>query len=94
MDFIFEVMDKTGRRIHLSKERWTHIRKDHPNVEQEEIEATLKKPIKIIEINEEKIYYFNYFKHKGLPKKFLRAIVKYKNNKWLVVTAHFVAHID
>jgi len=94
MSGIFEVTDKTGRKIRLTKERWAHIKQDHPGVEQEEIEITLKKPIKILEINEEKIYYFNYFKHKNLPKKFLRVIVKYKNNKWLVVTAHFVAHTN
>ena len=84
MNYIFEIIDKSGKKIHLSKERWAHIRIDHPEVELEE------KPIKILKINEEKYYYFHYFKHKNLPNKFLRVIVKYKNSEWSVMTAHFV----
>ena len=30
MDIIFEVEDKSGRKIHLSKERWEHITTKHP----------------------------------------------------------------
>ncbi len=93
MSNIFEIVDKTGRNIRLTKERWTHIRTDHPEVELEEIETTILKPIKILEIYKDKYYYFHYFKHKNLPKKFLRAIVKYKNNQWQIMTAHFVQNI-
>lgn len=32
MNTIFEVIDKTGRKVHLSKERWRHIRQDHLDV--------------------------------------------------------------
>ena len=94
MTNMFEIVDKIGRKVILTKERWSHIRTDHPEVEQEEIETTLKNPIKILEINKEKYYYFHHFKHKNLPKKFLRVIIKYKNNKWLVMTAHFVANMN
>ncbi|HLC74062.1 MAG TPA: hypothetical protein VJH20_05510 [Candidatus Nanoarchaeia archaeon] len=90
MNNIFEITNKHGENFILTHERWTHIKKDHPNIEIEEIEHTIKKPIKIIEINEEKHYYFHFFKHKNFPKKFLRIIVKYKNLKWLIMTAHFV----
>ena len=93
MSSVFEFTNEKGEIFHLSKERWAHIRQDHPQVEQEEIEITLKKPIKILETSKEKHYYFHYFKHKNLPKKFLRVIVKYKNDKWIVMTAHFVAKI-
>ena len=91
---IFEILDKTGRNIILARERWTHIRRDHPEVELEEIKHTILKPIKILEIEEGKYYYFHYFKHKNLPKKFLRVIVKYKNNTWLIMTAHFVQNMQ
>ena len=94
MSYISEVVDKTGRKIILTKERWEHIRKDHPGVELEEIEKTLLQPIKIMKITDDKYYYFHYCKHKNLPKKFLRVIVKYKNNQWLVMTAYFVAHTN
>ena len=91
---IFEITDKNGKEFILTNERWAHIRKDHPNVELEEIESTLIKPIKVIEVNEEKHYYFNYLKHKPVPKRFLRVIVKYKNRKWLIMTAHFMNRIQ
>lgn len=90
MEYIFELVDKADKRIYLTKERWTHIRRDHPEVELEENEQTILKPIKILKIDEDKYYYFHYFKHKELPKKFLRVTVKYKNNTWLIMTAHFV----
>jgi len=31
MVFIFEIYDISGRKIHLSKERWSHIQK-HPEM--------------------------------------------------------------
>ena len=47
MSNIFEVIDKTGRKIRLSKERWKHIRMEHPEiVNSEDIEEVIKKPIK------------------------------------------------
>ncbi len=93
MPFILEIADKTGRKIHLTKERWTHIRLEHPQVEIEEIEQTILNPSKVLKIREDKYYYFHYFKHKKIPRKFLRIIVKYKNDKWLIMTAHFVSNI-
>ena len=42
-NIVFEIVDKTGRKIHLSKTQWTHIREEHPHViETEDIENTLK----------------------------------------------------
>ena len=29
---LFNIIDKTGRKIHLSKERWRHIRIEHPEI--------------------------------------------------------------
>ncbi|MEK6924673.1 MAG: hypothetical protein AABW71_00360 [Nanoarchaeota archaeon] len=90
MNIILEVIEKTGKNLLLTSERWAHIRKDHPEVELEEIERALIKPINLIKINDEKYYYFHYFKHKKISNKLLRVIVKYKSNKWLIMTAHFV----
>ena len=50
MDFIFEITDKTNRKIHLSKERWSNISQEHPEIrEPEEIERMLKYPEVIIQ---------------------------------------------
>ncbi len=36
-DYVFEIIDNSGRKIHLSKKQWTHIRKKHPEIENLEI---------------------------------------------------------
>ena len=48
MPHIFQTTDKSGRSIHLSKEGWTHINEEHPEVSDylEEIQETLKNPAK------------------------------------------------
>ena len=52
MSNIFEIFDKTGRKIRLTSEQWTHIRKKHPEVENPElIEEALRKPDKITDYN-------------------------------------------
>ena len=33
---IFEIIDKKGRKVKLAKERWTHIRIEHSNIENPE----------------------------------------------------------
>ena len=94
MDFVFEIIDKTGRKIHLSKERWTHIRLKHPNVENSEsIIDTILNSDKIVKIEEDIIAYYKYFKHRKEPLKYLNVIVKYLNGNGYVVTSYFVRNI-
>ncbi len=49
MSWVFEIKDKSGRKIHLSKERWTHINQEHPEVSNylEEIKETIQSPLKM-----------------------------------------------
>ncbi|MEK6819772.1 MAG: PBECR2 nuclease fold domain-containing protein [Nanoarchaeota archaeon] len=92
MDYIFEIIDKSGRRIHLSKERWKHIIKKHPEVEEYElIKETIEKPDKITQYHkDETIYYFyKYYKHKPVFKKYLLVVVKYLNKEGYVLSAYF-----
>lgn len=95
MDYVFEVIDKTGRKIHLTKERWgEHIRLEHPDIQDTyEIELTLKKPEKIIEIEEDIFHYYKYFKHKDSKSKCLKIIVKYLNQHGFVITAYYIRPI-
>ena len=95
MGFVFEVIDKTGRKIHLSKERLKHIREYHADVENpEEISETLQKPDKIIVDEREDVNnFYKYFKHKGQKSKFLKVVVKYLNGNGFVISAHFVRDI-
>ena len=91
MKNIFETTDKTGRRIHLSKERWSHIRKKHPEIENhEELEMAIKNPDKITRYGSDDSigFYYKYFKHKPSPDKYLLVLVKYLNGQGYVITAY------
>lgn len=94
MDYIFEVVDKTGRKIHLSKGRWSHIQIEHPQINDiEEIKETLLKPMKILESDRDENvrWYFVYKKHK---KRYLKISVKYLNGEGYIITAHFTSKIQ
>lgn len=95
MDYVFEVTDKSGRKIHLTKERWgEHIKLEHQDIESpEEIELALKNPDKTVEIKENVFNYYKYFKHKNSKSKYLKVIVKYLNGKGFVVTAYYIGAI-
>ena len=60
MDIVFKVIDKSGRKIHLSKERWKHILK-HPFMHDQigNIQVALKNPaIARYFEDDEKVRYF------------------------------------
>ena len=58
MNYIFEIKDKSGRNIRLTKTQWRHIKHKHPDVNEPFIEETLQNPINIIlEEDEVAIYY-------------------------------------
>ncbi len=96
MTWIFEVEDKSGRKIHLSDERWKHLNQEHPEVAPylEDIKETLKNPVKITEyeLDENVRYYYKYFKERESAK-YLLVIVKYLNNHGFIITAYFVKNI-
>ena len=95
MQNLFEIIDKRGKHVRLTFESWSHIRRDHPQVEEEEIMITLTKPFKIVFIEEKnKAYFFRYFKHKKLKEKYLRVIVKYLNGEGYIITSHFVKYMN
>ncbi|MAG01956.1 hypothetical protein CMI42_01350 [Candidatus Pacearchaeota archaeon] len=95
MGIIFEVIDKINRKIHLSMERWSHIRQHHPNVEySEEVRETLLHPDKIIMDEREGVENcFKYFKHKNQKSRFLKVVVRFLNTNGFVLSAHFVRDI-
>jgi len=89
---VLEIGDKTGRKIFLRKKQWSHIRQEHPDVLEEEIEQTLKNPIKISSTEKpDKWHYYSYYKQKKF--KFLRVIVRYLNGQGFVITAYFMPQV-
>ena len=97
MTGIFKVEDKSGRKIHLSDERWKHLNQEHPEVAPylEDIKETLKNPLKITtyEFDENVRYYYRYFKERESEAKYLLVIVKYLNNHGFIITTYFVRNI-
>lgn len=96
MTIIFEVIDKTGRKIRLTKKQWSHINKKHPQVakNQEEIRNALINPLKITKPYEgTKHYYYKYFKHNNPTEKYLKVIVNYLNGEGFIITALFDRNI-
>ena len=97
MEFVFEIIDKTKRKIHLSKERWKHITSPisphaYMTNHLEEIKQTLINPDEIVNsINSDvKVDYYKYYKER---KKYLRAVVNYLNGEGFMITAYFVRNI-
>ncbi len=92
MSNVLEVIGKQGKRVYLSKERWKHISKHHPNVNNlHDIEETVKNPISTISDEEEGIVaYFRHFKLREGPAKYLKVVVKYLNGEGYIITSYYV----
>jgi len=94
---VFKIKDKTNREIRLTKERWSHINEEHPEIAQhiEDIKETLKTPFKIISYNDDENvkYYYKYLKNRKPTAKYLLLIVKYLNGEGFIITAYFVKNI-
>lgn len=96
MPNIFEVLDKRDKKIRLTSEQWSHIRRKHPEVEKYEwIEETLIKPDVITgyDLDETVKYYYKYYKHRSSHEKYLQVVVKYLNGDSFVLTAQFKPYI-
>lgn len=94
MSYVFEIIDKSGREIHLSQERWSHIAGKHPEYPNllEDIKRALTKPQMIVPeaFDNKKMNYYIQLKNIG---RYLLVGVKYLNGKGFVTTAFVVRHI-
>lgn len=91
---IFEVKDKTGRKVRLTKKQWSHMTKKHPYMEKyfEEIQQTLIFPDKIANYSDKGYYYKNY-KYLKASNNFVLVIVKYLNGDGFIITSYLVEKI-
>ena len=87
--YIFEVKDKTGRKVRLTRKQWSHMTKKHPYMEKylEEIQRTLIFPDKITNYLDKGYYYKNY-KYLKAPNHFILVIVKYLNGEGFIITSY------
>ena len=93
MDWVFEIKDKSGRDIHLSKERWDHILR-HPEMANQlsQIEETLKNPDSITEQSyDPKVrFYYKYYKER---REYLFISIKYLNGDGFIITSFYTDKI-
>ena len=97
MNYVFEIIDKTGRKIRLTKRQWEHINKKHHVVANhlEEIKETIENPDAVTESDKrDNIYlYYKYYKYFKSPYNYVLAIVKYLNGEGYVISAYFERNI-
>jgi len=95
MDNIFEIIDKTGREIRLTKTQFKHVI-CHKGMENqiEKIKDTLRNPLKIVSHEAGELYdYYGYHEDIKKKAKFLQVVVKYLNGDGFVITSYFVRKI-
>lgn len=94
MDLIFEIEDRYGRKVYLSKERWKHILSEHPYMinKLEDIKDTIICPLTVkgSKYDEKVRFYYKQFKEN---KKYLFVPVKYLNGKGFIITSFFVRNL-
>jgi hypothetical protein len=94
MTIILEIVDRNGKNIYLTKERYKHFI-NHSKLQQrqnllDDIEITIKKPTRIKYINE-RIIFYKFFKNQST---YLKVIVKYLNGKGFIMTMYTVENLS
>ncbi len=96
MGYVFEMIDKTGRRIHLTNDKWEHITTKHPEMSSpeklEEVKQTLANPLTIAP-NKYDIMKRNYYWYYKEKKRYLLVAVKYLNGEGHISTAFITRKI-
>lgn len=97
MFYIFEITDKSGRKIHLEDRQWKHIAIEHSAVANkiEEIKETLIIPLSIrrSDYDPNVRFYYRYYKNIKLKEKYLMVMVKYLNGEGFVITIFYINKI-
>ena len=93
MDYVFEIKDASGRIIYLTKERWNHIKSDHPemSVALDDIKHVLVSPelIRKSKYDENVRFYYKYYKERASAAKHLLTAIKYLNGVGFVITSFY-----
>ena len=94
MNHIFEISDKTARKIKLTKRQWAHITTKHPNMsgKEEEIKKALENPDTILPHKFDENA-GNYYKYNKKEKAYLFVSAKYLNGDGFVITSFYTQHI-
>ncbi|MEW6556177.1 MAG: hypothetical protein AB1349_02355 [Elusimicrobiota bacterium] len=93
---IFEVKSITGKTIRLTAIQWVHIRKRHPEMDNQlsKLTITIQQPDLIYYCPEEdNVHYYKHFKETPVSEKYLLLIAQHTNGDGFVITAFFVKKI-
>ncbi len=92
--YVFEVTDKTGRKIRLTRKQWSHITTKHPDLsnKEEEVKKVLEKPDLMLphKFDEDAR---NYYKYNKNEKAYLLVSVKYLNGNGFIITSFYTQNI-
>ena len=95
MSTLFNITDKSGRKIRLTKERWQHITQEHSGIKNpEELKETLITPLRVTpsKYDPDNVrYYYRYDKN---FKKYLMVAVKYLNGDGFIITSYYMRRIQ
>jgi hypothetical protein len=95
MAHIFEVTDKSGRKIRLPKDRWKHIQVEHSRInDPEELKQTLINPLKITSSKYDPKNVRYYYRYNKNLKRYLFVAVKYLNGDGFIVTSFYRRNIE
>ena|SRR3989344_8597031 len=93
---IFEIIDKTGRKIRLTEKQWKHIQK-HPHMDNslERIKETIKNCtiIRYDEFNEKINYFYREYKDMDSRERYLFVSVIYLNGDGFIITSFYTNKI-
>ncbi|MBI2672926.1 hypothetical protein HYX19_01580 [Candidatus Woesearchaeota archaeon] len=97
MDDIFEAEDKSKKKIHLTKERWKHILKEHPELsnKSESIKAIITNPeiTKTSKYDKNVKWYYAYDKNRKSSAKYILVAVKYLNGSGFIITVFYTKKV-
>lgn len=90
---LFEVIDKSGRRVRLTEKQWMHII-EHPEMADkiDYIRDAVQNPDKLLQSprDESVVYYFKYHKNIG---EYLLVAVKYLNGDGFIITSFYTTKL-
>lgn len=93
---VFEVVDKGGRKIRLTKTRYKHIKR-HPHMHDsfETIKSVIQNPetIRFNEDDEGVRFFYKEFKEMDASERYLFVSVKYLNGEGFVITSFYTNKI-
>ena len=98
MEYVFEIIDKTRRKIRLTKKQWKHIQR-HPHMHGyesiERIKNTISNPttIRYSEKDETVSYFYREFKDMDVCERYLLVSIKYLNGEGFMITSFYTNKI-